>query len=364
MNKCLIVINRPVHIIYFHNILSKNLLPSHRKFDFFVNQAFSTYVLKAAEVFKLPIGEIYAFEEPEYIFESSPKGLFSDLLPHLTIPKWSSLVKAFFKYHGLLMKIKKMNLHNYKFILTFADDMLHFQFLLFNYKRKQKNKGLIFLADEGIGLYYQRSRRHLVRELFKKLLFSQYRTVQLGCNSLTDFVFARIPEKCNCADMKEVKKIDYQIQEKVVIDKWYKVFEVDKNKLENVFKTPRNDMVLFLGAPFEEIGICHDDVIEFLWKMKEFEKVDVVIKPHPKEDYRSYKTYFSILPAEPPAELFLGTIRFKFVLSYYSSALIEAKLYNQETFYVDFASVSGDVEKTKAIFKELGIKQYDSKKLL
>lgn len=346
VDKCLIVVNRPVHIVYFYSLWSKELLPSCIKIDFFANQSYLGYLKNAGALFNLPIGEIYTFEEP-----LSPS-YYSSMLSRI-----KNLPKDFFKYLQTMKLIKDIPLSDYRNILTFADDMLHFQYLIFLYKRLT-NAGLVYLADEGMGLYNPIRRRSFIREIFKRVIFPHYRPILMGCNPLIDVVLARLPEKCNSSRSKRVEKIDYRITDQKDFDKWCEVFGVNATFLTDL-RGRSDNTILFLGTPFEEFGISHDEVIEFLCAVRGFEVSDIIIKPHPKEDFSLYMQYFDVLPANLPAEVLLGALKFRFVLGYCSSALIEARLYGHECYYIDLSSNNAKANNLLlSTFEHLGIKKY------
>lgn len=345
MDKCLVIVNRPVHIMFFYNLWSKHLLPPSKEIGFLVNKLYSDHVRKFGIIFSFPIGKIYTFEEPLSVSS------YSNVLS-----RTRDFVKCSLKYSRIIKSIRAVPLSDYGYILTFADDMLHFQYLIYLYK-KNKDRGLVYLADEGTGLYYHIKRRSFIREVLKKLIFLHYRTVSMGCNPLTDITLARFPEKCNCA--KQVKKIDYRIPNQEDTGKWCKVFGVHENTFIDLRKISTN-VILFLGTPFEGWGVSYDAIIEFLCKVREFETSDIVVKPHPKEDSSLYARYFDVLPASLPAEILLGEIRFKFVLGYYSSALIEASLYGQQTCYFNLPMGEEDAidKNILDIFEGLNITRY------
>jgi len=347
MNKCLIVINRPVLIMYFYGLWKNQYIPLKENVDFFVNQSCLNYLESFRTLFDLPTGKVYAFEEPTF---TSPYYSY--------YKKCMNLVNNFFQYYGLIKRIKDIPLADYKYLLTFSDDMLHLQFLIFDFKKRRKAEGLVFLADNGVDLYldYQQGPKSLIRRIIKKVIFPKYAFIPAGCNRLVDIILARIPEKCNCSNLRQVRKIDYRIGEED-FGKWCEVFGVDWNALMSL-KAISNNTILFLGTPFEELGISHDEIIEFLYAVKELEKSDIIIKPHPKEDFSSYKGHFDLLPSDLPVEILLGGIRFKFVLSYCSSALIESSLYGQQTYYFNPPSSSQNFL-SEAIIQALNIHLYN-----
>jgi len=343
----LVVVNRPVHLLYFYGLWSKQLLPLSTRIDCLVSQSYLGYLKKAGALFDLPISEIYSFEEPVSASYHSKVML-----------RVRKFAKNCFKYFRIMEVMRAIPLSDYGNILTFADDMLHFQYLIFLYKH-QRHGGVVYLADEGVGLYYSVERRSFVREKFKRLAFPHYHPISMGHNPLVDIVLARLPEKCNFLQSQSVEKIDYRITDQEDYSKWCEVFGISVTALTGL-REEANNSILFLGTPFEEFGISHDEIIEFLCAVKEVETSNIIVKPHPKEESSSYMQYFRVLPANLPAELLLGKLKFRFVLGYSSSALIEAVLCGQQAYYYNFPA-DGERPMAKNIcnlFEELGIKRY------
>jgi len=318
MSKCLVMANRPKDVIYFYNLWNKGFIPLQESIDFLICQPYLDLVERTKVIFNLPIGKVYTFEEP---------------LP--TYYKNKNLVRNFFRYCKIIGRFKSISLADYRYVLTFDDSMLHHQFLISRFKKEHNANGLVFLADEGLILYDRDTKRQLgfTRRMAKKMIFPKYVPLQTGLNPLVDIIFARLPEKCNCSNPDQVKKVDYRIAEED-LSKWHEVFGVDGETLENLREISGNT-ILFLGTPFQLFGISYDEIINFLFSMKEFEASDIIVKPHPMEDSSPYKVYFDVLPAHIPAEILMMGIKFKFVLGYSSSALIEASLYGQKTYYLN-----------------------------
>jgi len=345
-DKWLIVLNRPVHIMYFYSLWNEVIVSSCRDISFFVNQSYLNYLDRFKACFDFPVRTVYTFEEPR------SASYYNSVLPRLR-----DLAKNFFTYFRMLESIRAIPLTDFENLLTFADDMLHFQYLISLYKNR-RNDGIVYLADEGLGLYHPVKRRSLIREVVKRLIFPDYLPVLMGCNPLVDTTLARFPEKANCSQSKSTRKISYQITDREDLDKWCDVFRVDATVLTDLRES--HNRILFLGTPFEEVGISHSKIIKFLCAVREFTGSDIIIKPHPKEDVSLYTRHFNVLPSDLPAEILLAACSFRFVLGYISSALLEARLYGHRCYYVE---VSGDSTESlhPTIFEHLGVKRYSFK---
>jgi len=338
--------------MYFYIIYRKGILGKVDKVDFFVNENYVDLLKKFISIFDFSSYQrVYIFNEP--LFSNYSRSVFD---------KYQNLAINLITYLKDFNKIKRINFSAYESLLIFADDMLHFQYLIYNYKKNRKN-GIVYLIDEGIGLYVKDKNnlnKLTINKIMKKLLFNEYKAIPMGCNSLVDVVLARIPKTCNCYSTTKVKKIDYKLDDMEDVRKWFVVFRVDYSKdIQRLF-SGRNSAkkVLFLGFPFKLLNIPYNKVNEFLLKIKQSENVNIIIKPHPKEveDLSLYNKDFEILSAYFPAELLFSCgIKFKFVISYISSALIEAKLNGQETYYFNFSSLNNIDYR---IFEKLGIREY------
>jgi len=351
VENCLIIINRPVHIMYFYGLWDKQIIPHCRSIDFFVNHFFFSYLERFKSMFSFPNGKIYSFKEPAPSFYANSRFI-----------RYKNLILNFITYRRIFHQIQSMDLSSYDYVLTFADDMLHFQYLIFNYKKSRPN-GAVFLADEGVGLYDRGSidRESFLRRIIKKIIFRYYQPVPMGCNPLVDTVFARLPEEISCFNQKKVKKADYYIRNLEDVEKLIKVFNINTaGRITNLLSM-NSKKILFLGFPFEAIGIHYSEIIKLLCRVKEVEKTDIIIKPHPKESKEVialYKKYFDVFPRDFPAELLFSKVHFKFVFSYCSSALIESKLYGQKTYYFNFFRSSYTNKELLGFFGRLDISEY------
>jgi Alpha-2,8-polysialyltransferase (POLYST) len=224
---------------------------------------------------------------------------------------------------------------NSELLVVFKDSNYLQGYLIEYFKKKYSSK--VILIEEGLSLYrndrlQEKSIiyiiKYFIRRLIMTLLNAKNTSHGFGYHKLVDMIGAYYPHQLNNikSKNKEIIQLPHNPPTEEVLSNLNKLYGFTKNTI-----TPEK-RVLFIGQPLSEMNICNsEDEKEFFIKINNIAETNnfkIMIKPHPKEDIKKYECFKDFLVINEkviPAELIINAYQPDIILSWYSSAGINAK---------------------------------------
>lgn len=221
-----------------------------------------------------------------------------------------------------ILKIKKFyrNFSYMNNVFLFLDNNLTGQIIISTFKEKLNSQ--IILIEDGIGLYLKKTSKYnlkmkeKLKNILNKVLFLNYRYISQGENLNVDKIYCNYPEILN----KEAFHLNSIIKYKPIIN-------IDNLEFD----------IVLLTQPFSEDGVISiSEEIEFYKKiLDDFKNYNIGIKLHPREksckyDFiKSYTNVSFIRNKSLPIEVFISSIKCKYIMSISSTAILNIRNMNK-----------------------------------